>query len=263
MRSSRIAALASAAIVALTVFTVILPELNRSIVLGEAGVVEKVLEHFVQPELFATSLIDLSGEWLYTVKSYDEGVLEELYRPDAPVADWRTVTVPFTHAATVANSTVWLRRGFSLPEGLRGNRVRLIFLGAFYRAAVWLNGIYLGEHEGYFSPFYFDVTDLLNFGGANTLVVCLSSPVELDLDNKRAFTGIFGDGNVKPYPRWALGKLPRNYEWFVPIGLWRPVVLAVSGPVAVNVVLIDAVPEDSSARVRVRLYVSNVGERAQ
>ncbi|MEM4568747.1 MAG: FtsX-like permease family protein [Thermofilaceae archaeon] len=263
MGSSRIAALASAAIVALTIFTVILPELNRGIVLGEVGVVEKVLEHFVQPELFATNLIDLSGEWLYTVKSYDEGVLEELFRPDAPVADWRTVTVPFTHAATVANSTVWLRRDFSLPEGLGGNRVRLIFLGAFYRAAVWLNGIYLGEHEGYFSPFYFDVTDLLNFGGSNTLVVCLSSPVELDLDNKRAFIGIFGDGNVKPYPRWALGKLPRNYEWFVPIGLWKPVVLAVSGPVAVNVVLIDAVPEDSSARVRVRLYVSNVGERAQ
>lgn len=261
MNVSKIAAIASALIALSTAFAVILPELNKSIALGGADILERVLRHFVQPDLFATDLISLDGEWLYVARSYDEGVLEELYRPDAPVSGWGRVAVPFMGVATTSNSTIWLRRDFQLPEHLGSYRIRLVFLGAFYKAAVWLNGVYLGEHEGYFSPFYFDVGGILNFGGNNTLVVCLSSPIELDLDNKRNLAGVFSDWDQKPYPRWALGRLPAQYEWTVPIGLWRPVVLAVSGPVSVNAVLVDALPEGGSSRIK--FYVSNVGEAAQ
>lgn len=137
------------------------------------------------------------------------------------------------------NSTLWLRRDFEVPERLRGYRLRLVFLGAFYKASVWLNGVFIGEHEGYFAPFFFDVADALNYGGANSLVVCLSIPVELDLNNKQNLLGVFGDWDLKPYPRWALGKLPESYKWVVPIGLWRPVRLVVSGQIAVSVVTVD------------------------
>jgi len=259
--SPRASALASAAIAALTLFVVALPELNKGFVRAEADAVTKALERFTQPDLFAITILDLSERWRYTVKTYEEGVLEELYRPDAPLEGWNAVDVPFMFAATSRNSTIWLRRDFEVPSELRGYRIRLVFLGAFYRASVWLNGVHLGEHEGYFAPFYFDVSELLNYGGGNALVVCLSTPVEFDLDNKRGVVGIFNDWDVKPYPRWALGKLPPHYEWIVPIGLWRPVVLAASGPVAVSAVLVDSRYDSStgSASLRVRFYVSNKG----
>jgi beta-mannosidase len=262
--SLRASALASAAIVALTLFVLALPELNKGFVRAEPDAVAKALERFTQPDLFALSTLDLGGRWRYVVKGYEEGVLEELYRPDAPLDGWSAVDVPFMFAATSRNSTIWLRRDFEVPSELRGYRIRLVFLGAFYKASVWLNGVYLGEHEGYFAPFYFDVGDLLNYGGSNTLVVCLSTPVELDLDNKQGVVGIFNDWDVKPYPRWALGKLPPRYEWVVPIGLWKPVVLAVSGPVAVSAVLVDSRYDGStgSASLRVRLYVTNRGPAA-
>lgn len=263
MGLAKAASFSAALVVALTILTLILPELNKGIVKSEADVVEEVLQHFTQPELFALRTLDISGEWKYVVRGYDEGVLEELYRPDAPIAGWKPVVVPFMMASTFSNSTMWLRRDFWLPSDLRGFRARLVFLGAFYKAYVWLNGVYLGEHEGYFSPFFFDVEELLNFGGNNTLVVCLSTPVESDLNNKVGIVGVFNDWDVKPYPRWAFGKLPKKYEWVVPIGLWRPVVLAITGPLAVHAVLVDALPGPDAAKVNIRFYVSNMGGEQQ
>ncbi|MCS7105393.1 MAG: FtsX-like permease family protein [Thermofilaceae archaeon] len=259
---SKLSVIASIVILATTFLSVILPELNKSFVSAETDTVTKVLEHFTQPDLFTVDQLDLSGEWKFIVRTYEEGVLEELYRPDAPVDNWSTLQVPFTFMASAANSTIWLRRDFQVPKYLKETRVRLVFLGAFYKAYVWLNGVYLGEHEGYFSPFYFDVKEFLNDEDVNTLVVCLSTPVEYDLDNKQGILGVFNDWDMKPYPRWALGRLPERYEWVVPIGLWKPVVLAASGPVAVTVVLVDAQPDQNSgdAVARFRFYVTNEGE---
>ena len=42
-----------------------------------------------------------------------------------------------------------------------GTTVSLLLGGAYYSARVWLNGAYLGGHEGYFAPFEFDVTDVV------------------------------------------------------------------------------------------------------
>ena len=255
-------ALLSIALVMLTLFVIILPELNNMFVKAEEDVVTRVLEHFTQPELYGIEELDLSGEWVYTIRDYEEGLLEGLYRPDAPVEEWREIKVPFMYVATSRNSTIWLRREFRVSEELKGRRIRLVFLGAFYKAEVWVNGIHLGRHEGYFSPFFFDIADVLVYGDVNVLVVCLSTPVELDLSNKQGVVGIYNDWDMKPYPRWALGKLPPKYEWVVPIGLWKPVKLVVSGPVAVTAVLVDASYEEASrtARVRLRFYVSNVGD---
>ncbi len=184
-------------------------------------------------------------------------MLEGLYRPDAPTAGWRRVSVPFTELATARNCSLWLRREFRVPEELRGRRVRLVFLGAFYRAEVWLNGVHLGGHEGYFAPFHFDVTDLLNYGGDNVLVVYLESPAREDPGDKRSFIGVFGDWEYKPYPTWARGLLSERFEWVVPIGLWRPVKLVWSGDVVVSVVLVD--PTIHPPRARVRMYLWNMG----
>jgi beta-mannosidase len=45
-----------------------------------------------------------------------------------------------------------------------------------YIADVWLNGKFLGSHEGMFNPFEFDVTCSLKMDGENILVVRDSSP---------------------------------------------------------------------------------------
>jgi beta-glucuronidase len=48
----------------------------------------------------------------------------------------------------------WYRRAFQVPEG---GTLRLHFGGVFYHARVYLDGRYLGKHEGGYSPFTFVV----------------------------------------------------------------------------------------------------------
>src|SRR3712207_3364479 len=54
------------------------------------------------------------------------------------------------------------RFGYRLPLG--DGMISLRFGGVYYSARVWLNGVLLGEHEGYFAPFEFDVTGILADG---------------------------------------------------------------------------------------------------
>lgn len=70
-----------------------------------------------------------------------------------------------------ATTIGWYRRRFSLPKASDGNRFEIRFDGVFRNAEVWLNGHYLGRHEDGYTPFNFDVTDIVNYGGANEITV--------------------------------------------------------------------------------------------
>lgn len=68
---------------------------------------------------------------------------------------------------------IWYRRTFEAPRH-RDGRFVLSFGAVNYRATVYLNGAPVGAHEGGFTPFAFDVTDLV-VEGANNLVVKVDS----------------------------------------------------------------------------------------
>lgn len=69
--------------------------------------------------------------------------------------------------------SVWYARAFRAPER-SGRRSFLHFGAANYHARVWLDGEPLGEHEGGFTPFVFEITQRLRSGG-NFLVVQVDS----------------------------------------------------------------------------------------
>ena len=61
-------------------------------------------------------------------------------------------------------------------------RLLLKFGAADYKASVYLNGEFLGSHEGGETPFTFDVTDNIRLGGENFLSVRIVNPVIEDID---------------------------------------------------------------------------------
>ena len=71
--------------------------------------------------------------------------------------------------------TVWYKKSFDYPKK-QGTRLFVHFGGANYEAIVYLNGEKLGRHEGGFTPFDFEVTNLVR-ARDNFLVV--------KVDNKR------------------------------------------------------------------------------
>jgi beta-galactosidase len=65
----------------------------------------------------------------------------------------------------------WYRRAFDLPASDAGKRLVVEFDGVFRHAIVMFNGHYIGENFSGYAPFSFDLTDFVNIGNKNVLVV--------------------------------------------------------------------------------------------
>ena len=71
----------------------------------------------------------------------------------------------------LTNSVGWYRRTFTLPREDAGKRLWLEFDGAFRDTRVFVNGYFVGHHESGYSSFRYDLTDVANCGGRNTVAV--------------------------------------------------------------------------------------------
>ena len=137
--------------------------------------------------------LDLSGPWTWSIDPYRDGLSgfhgeaageghrrwddrdpEEVARqnPNALFEyDMRrspTVILPsswITHDPTMRyyDKLVWYQRAFTVQRR-PGGRAFLRFGAVDYVAYVYLNGHYVGRHEGGFTPFAFEVTGLLRDG---------------------------------------------------------------------------------------------------
>lgn len=165
--------------------------------------------------------IDLGGVWEFTPAAEDQ---------TAPPRDavWRAMAVPSNwHLAGLPNyaGVVFFRRRFPRPAGASW-RALLRFLGVDYFADVWLNGVWLGGHEGYFAPFEFDVTALL--AADNELLVRVSAPREAPgawPARKRLIKGIFQHHDCRP-GAWD----PERGQDGCTGGIWNRVELALRPP---------------------------------
>jgi beta-mannosidase len=123
--------------------------------------------------------VSLDGAWSYQIEREQSG--ESLGYPDAAfdTTSWPEMLIPVNWYLTEVGDffgTIWFRRSFEVPEEFAGDRMFLRFAGVDYYCNVWLNGRYLGFHEGVFNPFEFDVTEALDRTGSNQLVVKVGAP---------------------------------------------------------------------------------------
>lgn len=115
-----------------------------------------------------------------------------------------------SEGAEVYEDGVWYRRTFSVDDSWRGKQTQLVFLAVNYVADVWVNGTWAGYHEGGYTPFALDVTDLLSYGStiSNTIAVRVDNPpwdsrtdtvpaVKSDWQN---YTGIIQEVYLKQLP---------------------------------------------------------------
>ena len=139
----------------------------------------------------------------------------------------------------------WYRSHYTVDAGYAGRRFFLKFDGAFYVTDVWLNGNYLGEHQGGFAAFVFDVTPYLNVGVDNIIAVKVNNA---------------SNTNIPP--------LSADFTFFG--GLYRGAHLLVTGPVQISpldyaspgVYLKATNVSASSANLQVTTVVSNAGPAA-
>ena len=123
--------------------------------------------------------VSLNGVWKYRIDEKDTGRDEGLYKPDVDFSTWKGMEIPNNWYLTEVGDyfgTIWFQTSFKVPESFKGKRIYIYFKAVDYYADVWLNGRFLGSHEGMFNPFEFDVTDIVNMDSDNILVVRDSAP---------------------------------------------------------------------------------------
>ena len=124
---------------------------------------------------FERETSDLSGFWNFRTDPEDEGERGRWFERKS-FSDWDRLYVPASwneqdSAYTWYMGVAWYAREFYVPRDWKGRVVILNFDGVNYKAKVWVNGAYLGEHEGGFTPFSFRVEDKLRLGEDNGVIV--------------------------------------------------------------------------------------------
>ena len=126
-------------------------------------------------EIYGSSCIDLNGTWKYKIDQNDIGARQSYYLTTNNFDSWKEIKVPHNWYLEEEIGdyfgTVWYERKFNVPSEYQEQRLFLHFEGIDYISEVWLNGIYLGFHEGMFDPFAYEVTDFVKYDEENILVV--------------------------------------------------------------------------------------------
>jgi beta-galactosidase/beta-glucuronidase len=136
---------------------------------------------YPRPQMMRRAWADLDGTWSFRHDDADTGLADGW---SAGLPDPREITVPFPPESTASgigepgfHRVVWYARTIGADDLAAAGRsesspVVLLHFGAVdYRARVWLDGRFVGEHEGGHTPFTFDVTPLVADGDDHVLVV--------------------------------------------------------------------------------------------
>ncbi len=185
------------------------------------------------------AVIPLSGNWKFKPGRLPASI-EEIAADD--IANWNDIRVPANWylAGYDISGEAWYAKKFTLPAVYAGKYVSLKFGGVDYMTEAWLNGRYLGAHEGYFQPFNLYITDGLAYGKENLLLVKVFSPLEPLVQDwslhKQYIKGIFGHHDTRPGGAWS----DRGQEMNTG-GIWAPVDLEIHEAAAIESVKVTPV----------------------
>ena len=160
----------------------------------------------------------LSDSWqirsldVFTQGIYPRG--EEGWLPASVPGHWQQIPELADHTGKVVYRCRFTHDEGSVPADHTRRWLRVN--GAFYHSRAYLNGVDLGQHEGYFVPYEHEVGGLIHHA-SNTVLIELDCPEERDKLDKHMITGVFS--------HWDCMDPKAN-----PGGVWLPVELHASGP---------------------------------
>ena len=139
----------------------------------------------------------------------------------ASAQGWRDVRVGLSWNAQFDDlrdymGVAWYRTRFEAPPPTASTRVFVRFGAVDYFSEVFVNGKPVGTHEGGYTPFRFDITEVVK-AGTNELAVRVIDPPMDEKENRARF------------PAMLYNEIPHGKQnWYVQTGgIWQPVWLEI------------------------------------
>lgn len=143
---------------------------------------------YPRPQFVRDSWMNLNGEWEF---SFDTDVFD------------RKIIVPFGYQTERSginiqdfHDVVWYKKKFDLPKEMEGKRILLHFGAVDYSCEVWVNGTYMGSHEGGHVSFEMEITHVLGQEGNEITLKVRDESGDLEMPRGKQFwekrsSGIF------------------------------------------------------------------------
>ena len=137
---------------------------------------ENAWQEYPRPQLLRAQWRNLNGLWDYAIAPVEMEMVREYTGQ---------ILVPFPLESALSgvkrvlqpDERLWYRRRFSLPENWTGKRVLLHIGACDWQTSAWLNGDWLGMHQGGYLPFQFELTRYLQ-EGENELILAVWDPTD-------------------------------------------------------------------------------------
>src|SRR6266705_6025621 len=151
-----------------------------SVVLALVQGVKTPLPEHPRPDFQRAQWLNLNGRWQFWFDQQDSS------------RGRREIVVPFSWGAPLSGvpdsgDIGWYARDITVPDAWRGRRIFLVFGASDWRTTAWLDGQKLGEHQGGYTPFSFELKPL-RLGARQRLVVRVDdSPHPFKLEGKQGY----------------------------------------------------------------------------
>ncbi|WP_304232362.1 glycoside hydrolase family 2 protein [Jiulongibacter sediminis] len=148
-----------------------------------------------RPDFERSQWQNLNGLWDFEYDSLNTG---EKNHWQAGVTDFsHQINVPFPWGSKLSGvedlaDIAWYKKEINVPNDWQDQRTFITIGASDWETSVWLNGHFLGKHQGGYTPFSFELTEYLRYGQPQNLVIKVD-------DARRLFTlyGKQGYGNAR------------------------------------------------------------------
>ncbi len=124
--------------------------------------------------------VSFNDGWMFIRQ--DSAISDQILPGNIPNHKWEEVTLPhsaFIEPLVVSGSQwtgiCWYRKLYRADRKDRNRSTGLLFDGAMHDAIIYLNGVEIDRHTGGYLPFYVSLTDDLNYGRENEILVRLDN----------------------------------------------------------------------------------------
>lgn len=174
--------------------------------------------------------------------------------------EWRKVEIPH-YGPPLGKAAAYYATTVQATQPASGKAAFICFKGADYIAEVFVNGAFVGRHEGFFAPFEFDISEFLRNGNNQIVVRIVNDYV---MAGNKGYDGkkYMGD---KIYAATGLGYDEPVLGWHhcpPAMGIYHDVWIEYRNAVYINDVFIRPLPEQKKAEIHMEIGQTFVGKTA-
>ena len=164
-----------------------------------------------RPDFQREEWMNLNGSWEFQFDSADIGLKNKWY--ESPSEFRQRINVPFSWGSKLSGvkdeaDIGWYKREIEINEDWNGKELYVVFGASDWLTMAWIDGNFLGEHKGGYTPFEFNLKGKLAPSSRHNLVIRVD-------DTRRDFQLYGKQGYGRAAGIWQTIYLEARAEYFL------------------------------------------------